>query len=69
MKNPIQEKYFERHTTSIMLSVSYHFPPVESEDDPRVVGIASFLRRVMHEMQPGTRLVEYIPWLRYVPSR
>jgi len=69
MKNPIQEKYFQRHGASIMLSVDYHFPPVESEDDPRVVGIPSRLRCMMHEMQPGTRLVEYFPWLRYVPSR
>ncbi|KAI9458202.1 cytochrome P450 [Lactarius psammicola] len=68
--HPIKiEKYFQRHGASIMLSVNYHFLPVESDDDPRVVGIASRLRRMMHEMQPGTRLVEYFPWLSYVPSR
>ena len=69
MKNSIQAKDFERHTASIMFSVTYHFPPVESEDDPHVAGITSLLRRIMHEMQSGARLVEYFPWLRYVPSR
>jgi hypothetical protein len=52
-----------------MFSVNYHFPPVESEDGPHVVGIANFLRRMQVEMQPGARLVEYLPWLTYVPSR
>jgi hypothetical protein len=69
MKNSIQEKHFQRHGASIMFSVNYHFPPAESEDDPRVVGIATRLRRMQREMQPGARLVEYFPWLRYVPSR
>lgn len=71
MNNPIQEnlKHFQRHTASIMFSVNYHLPPVESEDDPRVVGIADLLQRLLHEMKPGARLVEYFPWLRHVPSR
>jgi hypothetical protein len=71
MNNPNQEnlKHFQRHTASIMFSVNYDLPPVVSEDDPRVVGIQASLQRLLHEMQPGARLVEYFPWLRYVPSR
>lgn len=71
MNNPIREnlKHFQRHTASIMFSVNYHLPPVESVDDPRVVGIADLLQRLLTEMKPGARLVEYFPWLRYVPSR
>ena len=68
MKNATPEKGFQRHTTSIMFSVNYHFPPVESEDDPRVMGIADRSQRMLKEMEPGARLVEYFPWLRYVPS-
>ena len=52
-----------------MFSVNYHLPPMESEDDPRVVAIEDHARRFLHEIQPGTRLVEYLPWLRYIPSR
>ena len=69
MKNATPEKGFQRHTTSIMFSVTYHFPPVESEDDPHVASITNHLQRTLHEMEPGARLVEYFPWLRYVPSR
>ena len=69
IKNPTQEKDFQRHAASIMFSVTYHFPPVESEDHPHVVGITNHLQRMMQEMEPGARLVEYFPWLRYVPSR
>ncbi|KAI9439486.1 cytochrome P450 [Lactarius psammicola] len=52
-----------------MLSVNYHFPPVDSEDDPIVVGVANHVERILHQMQPGARLVEFFTWMRYIPSR
>ena len=52
-----------------MLSVNYHFPPVVSEDDPVVVGVVKHVERMMHEMQPGARLVEFFTWMRYIPCR
>ncbi|KAI0260135.1 cytochrome P450 [Gloeopeniophorella convolvens] len=63
------DKHFRRHASSIMLSINYHFPPVESEHDPVVAEVTDHAQRLLHELQPGTRLVEYLPWLRYVPSR
>ena len=63
------EKHFHRHALSIMVSVNYHLPPMESEDDPRVVALEDHVRRFSRDIQPGTRLVEYLPWLRYIPSR
>ena len=70
MKSPPNlEKHFHRHSASIMFSVNYHFPPVQSEDDPLLVELEDHIRRFLHEVQPGTRLVEYLPWLRYIPSR
>ncbi|KAI9452360.1 cytochrome P450 [Lactarius psammicola] len=66
---PTLEKHFQRHAWSIMFSVIYHLPPAESEDDPNIVGVESHVRRLLHEMHPGTRLVEFFPWLRYIPSR
>ncbi|KAH8997632.1 cytochrome P450 [Lactarius deliciosus] len=70
MKNSsAPERHFHRHTWSIMLSVNYDLPPLESEDDPCLVEIEDHLRRFMREIQPGTRLVEYFPWLKYVPDR
>ncbi|KAI9443590.1 cytochrome P450 [Lactarius indigo] len=62
-------KHLKRHAGSVMLSVNYHFPPVDSEDDPVVVRIAKQVERLLHEVQPGARLVEFFTWMRYVPSR
>jgi hypothetical protein len=70
IKNPpYPEKHLQRHASSIMLSINYHFPPVDSEDDPVVVGVVEHAERVMHEMKPGARLVEFFTWMRYIPSR
>ncbi|KAI9452371.1 cytochrome P450 [Lactarius psammicola] len=66
---PSLEKHFHRHAWSIMFSLNYHLPPVESEHDPGVVGVENHVRRLLHEMHPGTRLVEFFPWLRHIPSR
>ncbi|KAI9452369.1 cytochrome P450 [Lactarius psammicola] len=66
---PTLEKHFHRHAWSIMLTVNYHLPPVESEHDPNIVGVEDYVRRLLHETHPGARLVEYLPWLRYIPSR
>jgi hypothetical protein len=63
------EKHLQRHASSIMFSVNYGFPPVESEDDPAIVAITNLVARLSHEMQPGTRLVESFTWMRYIPSR
>ncbi|KAI9443591.1 cytochrome P450 [Lactarius indigo] len=61
-------KHLQRHTWSIMLSINYHLPPVESENDPVVVRIAKQADRLLHEIQLGSRLVEFFTWMRYIPS-
>ena len=69
MRNPSNlDKHFFRHASSIMFSVNYHFPPVHSEDHPAVVGIAEYADRMLQEMQLGARLVEFFPWMKYIPS-
>ncbi|KAH8977255.1 cytochrome P450 [Lactarius hatsudake] len=69
MKSPPMKKHFQRHAWSVVLSINYHLPPVESEDDPVVLEIVNQVQRVLHEIQPGARLVEYFPWMKYIPSR
>ncbi|SRR6266404_1568375 len=66
---PDLEKHFRRHAASIMLSINYSLPPVDSEEDPVVVEIGGHTKRVLTEVQPGKRLVEYFPWMKYIPSR
>src|SRR6266404_5758575 len=70
MKKPpsTQFQQFQRHTWSTLLTINYHHPPVESENDPVVAGFANQILRIMHEVSPGSRLVELLPWLKYVPS-
>ncbi|KAI9438802.1 cytochrome P450 [Lactarius indigo] len=69
IKTPPMKKHFQRHAWSIILSINYHLPPVESEDDPVVVDIVNHVQRGLQELQPGARLVEYFPWMKYIPSR
>jgi hypothetical protein len=70
IKNPPSpEKHFKRHASSIMLSIIYDLPPVDSEDDPVVVAINEHVDRILFEVQPGSRLVEFFPWMKYIPSR
>ena len=70
IQNPSDlNKHLQRHAASILLSVLYHLPPPDSENDPVVVDIREHLERWIHELQPGARLVEFLPWLQYVPSR
>ncbi|KAH9022270.1 cytochrome P450 [Lactarius pseudohatsudake] len=66
---PSAQKHFQRHAWSIILSINYHLPSMESEDDPALIGIVDHVRRVAHELEPGARLVEFFPWMRYIPSR
>ncbi|KAI9438808.1 cytochrome P450 [Lactarius indigo] len=63
------KKHFQRHAWSIILSINYSLSPLESEDDPVIVGILDHVRRVAHELEPGARLVEFFPWMKYIPSR
>ncbi|KAH9048003.1 cytochrome P450 [Lactarius deliciosus] len=70
MKSPPSvKKHFRRHAWSIILSINYRLPPVESEDDPVIIGIVDHVERMSHEVEPGARLVEYFPWMRHIPSR
>ena len=63
------EEHLQRHAWSIMLSINYHLPPVELENDPAVAGVARHVERVSHELMPGTRLVEFFTWMRNILSR
>ena len=63
------EKPFQRHASSIMLTINYHFPPVDSEDDSTVLEVAKHVERLVHDMKPGARLVEFFTWMKYIPSR
>ncbi|KAL0562642.1 hypothetical protein V5O48_019442, partial [Marasmius crinis-equi] len=57
-----------RATSSVLLSVVYSHPVLESSDDPAIRRINEFASRVNQASNPGTHLVEFFPWLRYFPA-
>ncbi|KAI9457948.1 cytochrome P450 [Lactarius psammicola] len=61
--------HLQRHASSIMLSINYDLPPINSEKDPVVVDIMGHVERLLHELQSGNRLVEFFTWMKYIPSR
>ena len=68
MKGPPSPKKFQRHMWSSLLTIIYNHPPAESEDDPAVAGVTNHILRIMHEVHPGMRLVEFFPSMKYIPS-
>ena len=63
-----REMLLRRHSLSVMLSINYHLPPARSDSDPLILEIIDRTRHISHTLEPGAHLVEFIPWLRYVPS-
>ena len=63
------DRHFRRAAVSMILSVVYGHAPITSEQDPNVVSINDFATRVTRAASPGAHLVEFLPWMRYIPSR
>ena len=51
-----------------MLSVIYDRPTIQSIDDPTVQEIDAFSRIAVEYSLPGNYLVEFFPWMLYIPS-
>ena len=53
---------------STALSVVYDLPTVSSVDDPIVTKVNAFGDRIAHYAFPGSYLVEFFTWMKYIPS-
>ena len=62
------ERHFRRTAASSILSIVYGHPTLTSEQDHIVRVINDFAERLFHAIGMGSRLVEYFPWLRHLPS-
>ncbi|KAI0066937.1 cytochrome P450 [Artomyces pyxidatus] len=62
-------QHIRRASSSMVMSVTYDTPPIESEDDPRVKDIIEFSGRLTRALLPGAHLVELLPWMKHIPSR
>jgi hypothetical protein len=53
---------------STILSITYDTPTVSSANDPTVTNINSFMDLAVKYASPGNFLVEFFPWMVYIPS-
>ena len=63
------EKQFHRLAASIILSIVYDYPTLESIDDPMLEKVEAYNLRVGHAMTPGSFYVVIFPWMMYIPER
>jgi len=63
------EQHCCRSAASMILSVLYGYPTIMSERDHTVEGINNCADRLTRALYPGAHLVEFFPWMRYIPSR
>ena len=57
-----------RAAASSILSIVYDIPTVSSPDDPTVTNINMFMDVVVEYASPGNYLVEFFPWMLYIPA-
>ena len=68
--NPTRwDQHFRRAAASTTLSVLYGYPTLKSEQDRIVVAINEFAERLFKAASVGSHLVQFLPWLQYLPSR
>jgi hypothetical protein len=63
------DRHFRRTAASMTLSVLYGHPTLDSEQDHIVKTINDFADRLFTAAVMGAHLVQFLPWLRHLPSR
>ncbi|KAH9065324.1 cytochrome P450 [Lactarius vividus] len=70
LSNPTEwDKHLRRAAASMVLSVVYDQPTIKPGQDHNVKLINDFVQRLTRAAYPGAHLVEFFPWMRYIPSR
>lgn len=70
LKDPAEwDKHLRRAAASMVLSVVYDQPTIKPGQDHNVKLINDFVQRLTRAAYPGAHLVEFFPWMRYIPSR
>jgi cytochrome P450 len=70
LANPADlDKQFRRTAASMIMSVLYDLPPVESDNDPNVSRVKEHMARLVASTTPGAHWVEFLPWMKYIPKR
>jgi hypothetical protein len=63
------DQHFRRAAASTTLSILYGYPTLKSEQDHVVRDINDFAARLFRAAVMGAHLVQFLPWLRHLPSR
>ena len=53
---------------STVLSLGYDLPTIHSPDDPAIAKVNRFVEIASDYAMPGNYLVEFFPWMKYIPS-
>ena len=62
------DMYVYRAAASTILSIVYDIPTVSSADDPTVTTVNKFNEILVEYANPRNYLVEFFPWMLYIPS-
>ena len=66
LKEPhLWDKHMRRTAASVVMSITYDTPVLESAQDPSVAAVNDFTARLTRAALPGAHLVEFMPWLQY----
>ena len=64
-----RSKHFQRAGTSVVMSILYDYPTLMSEHDATIKEIDNYNKRAAYAAMPGNFLVEFFPWMMYIPER
>ncbi|KAF9021983.1 cytochrome P450 [Hymenopellis radicata] len=62
------DEELRRAAASMIMSVVYDAPIIEDCHDPSIGVVNTFVERLARSAFPGEYLVEFFPWMRYLPS-
>ena len=58
-----------RSTTSVIFRILYNHPTLSSVTDAAVIAeVKELIEAIAYAAFPGTHLVEFFPWMKYIPS-
>ncbi|KAF8910811.1 cytochrome P450 [Mucidula mucida] len=62
------DEELRRAAASMIMSVVYDAPIIEDCHDPSIARVNTFVERLARAAFPGEHLVEFFPWMRYLPN-